>query len=58
MPPTLKTCETSCGCECDYDVEGCRDFRAALAHREAHEQIVQQAYDLAYARSQSDNNEN
>lgn len=43
----LETCEPNCRCQCDYDVEACREFRAAMLRKSRHKQLVQEAYDKA-----------
>lgn len=46
----LKTCTENCGCQCDYDVLACRDFKQNVMHAKAHKEIVDRAYRENYAR--------
>jgi len=41
----LQTCKENCGCQCDYDVKACRDYDANIAHQQAHQALIQDAYD-------------
>jgi hypothetical protein len=54
----IETCEPNCGCQCDYDVKACQEFRLADAHLRQHKQIALDAYDKAagrYLREGEDN---
>lgn len=56
--PTLPTCKPNCGCQCNWDVQACREYDRGVAHAAAREKIIQDAYDLAYARHQREQNDN
>lgn len=53
----MQTCEPNCGCECDFDVQACRDLKAAIADKQAHQQLIEDAYAKAYWGAHRDSSE-
>ena len=53
----IQTCEPNCGCECDFDVQACRELPAAQLHKQAHQQLIEDAYAKAYWEAHRDSPE-